>query len=64
MGGRIVSVSALQFACTDDVSTNVDTAERSFFFSSIFHSLHNISLSFVLSIIFLGFHFTKIDDWC
>lgn len=25
---RIVTVSALQFACTDDVSTNVDTAER------------------------------------
>lgn len=25
---RIVTVSALQFACADDVSTNVDTAER------------------------------------
>jgi len=27
--GRKVVVSALQFACTDDVSTNVATAERS-----------------------------------
>ena len=26
--GRTVVVSALQFACTDDVSTNVVTAER------------------------------------
>ncbi|CAI9781424.1 unnamed protein product [Fraxinus pennsylvanica] len=26
--GRVVIVSALQFACSDDVSTNVDTAER------------------------------------
>jgi N-carbamoylputrescine amidase len=28
MAGRTVTVSALQFACTDDISTNVDTAER------------------------------------
>lgn len=27
--GRKVVVSALQFSCTDDVSTNVATAERS-----------------------------------
>ncbi|KAL2469803.1 N-carbamoylputrescine amidase [Abeliophyllum distichum] len=26
--GRVVVISALQFACSDDVSTNVDTAER------------------------------------
>ncbi|XP_022864874.1 N-carbamoylputrescine amidase-like isoform X1 [Olea europaea var. sylvestris] len=28
VGGRIVIVSALQFACSDDVSKNVDAAER------------------------------------
>ncbi|CAM8878939.1 unnamed protein product [Rhodiola kirilowii] len=28
MEGRKVVVAALQFACTDDVSTNIDTAER------------------------------------
>lgn len=28
---REVVVSALQFACTDDVSTNLATAERSYF---------------------------------
>lgn len=27
-GNRVVTVSALQFACTDDVSTNLETAER------------------------------------
>ncbi|RVW86936.1 N-carbamoylputrescine amidase [Vitis vinifera] len=27
-GNRVVVVSALQFACTDDVPTNLNTAER------------------------------------
>lgn len=34
-GNRVVVVSALQFACTDDVPTNLNTAER--FLSSFSH---------------------------
>uniref|UniRef100_A0A6N2L5L8 Uncharacterized protein n=1 Tax=Salix viminalis TaxID=40686 RepID=A0A6N2L5L8_SALVM len=34
--GREVAVSALQSACTDDISTGLATAERSLLFSSSF----------------------------
>lgn len=38
MDGRKVVVSALQFACSDDVATNVDTAERFSSFTNVVYS--------------------------
>lgn len=49
-GKGVVVVSALQFACTDDVSTNLNTAERFLFcFSSSIFELWAYLLAYVLS---------------
>jgi hypothetical protein len=46
--GRKVVVSALQFACTDDVSTNVATADRFPFISIKYHFCSKFNLFFVI----------------
>ncbi|KAA8549877.1 hypothetical protein F0562_001561 [Nyssa sinensis] len=54
MGGRRVVVSALQFACTDDVSSNVATAER------LVRAAHGKGASIILiQELFEGYYFCQ-----
>ncbi|XP_050883379.1 N-carbamoylputrescine amidase isoform X1 [Lathyrus oleraceus] len=69
--GRKVVVSALQFACTDHVSTNVATAERFLFlshYSTFTHILHYINHPFCYSLYFNQYEYKMfymlMDLWC